>query len=105
MAHRLNFAVTHRKACLIGLCLNGDTGLDGRHNKLKEVGWRSIIDGLEGLTSITSLNDVEGLGHLFRGGQEELDLCNKNLAENEAVVPVAMLLRRSEATLVSLDLR
>ena len=69
------------------------------------MGWGHIIDGLEGVTSITSLNDVEGLGHLFRGGQEQLDLCNKDLVENEAVVPVAILLLRSEATLVTLDLR
>ena len=63
------------------------------------------MDGLEGNTFISSFNGVDGLENLFKGGQEEADLRNKNLDKYEAVVPVARLLLRSEATLTKLDLR
>ena len=63
------------------------------------------MDGLGENTFISSFNGVDGLGNLFKGGQVDVDLRNKNLDENEAVVPVARLLLRSEATLTKLDLR
>ena len=76
-----------------------------RRNGLEEIQWRWVMDGLEGNTFISSFNGVDGLENIFKGGQKELDLRNKNLDENEAVVPVVRLLLRSEATLTKLDLR
>ena len=76
-----------------------------RRNGLEEIQWRWVMDGLEGNTFISSFNGVDGLENLFKGGQEEADLRNKNLDKYEAVVPVARLLLRSEATLTKLDLR
>ena len=63
------------------------------------------MDGLAGATSVTSLNGVDGLGGLFAGGQAEAALGGRDLLRQEAVVGVARLLRRSEATLTRLDLR
>ena len=63
------------------------------------------MDGLASVTSITSLNGVDGLGELFAGGQTEVVLSGKNLAKAEAVVAVSRLLLRSETTLTKLDLR
>jgi hypothetical protein len=63
------------------------------------------MDGLASVTSITSLNGVDGLGELFAGGQTEVVLSGKNLGEAEAAVAVSRLLLRSETTLTKLDLR
>jgi hypothetical protein len=63
------------------------------------------MDGLEAVTSITSLNGVNDVGGLFTGSQMELQLSVKKLGEMEAVVAVARLLTRSRATLTRLDLR
>ena len=62
------------------------------------------MDGLVGITSVTSLNGVDGLGVLFQGGQAEVNLEGK-LVGKEAAVAVARLLLRSEQTLTKLDLR
>ncbi len=63
------------------------------------------MDGLEAVTSITSINGVDGVGGLFAGGQTEVQLGGKGLAEKEAVVAVARLLARNGSTLTRLDLR
>jgi hypothetical protein len=63
------------------------------------------MDGLEVVTSITSLNGVEDISGLFAGSQTKVGLAGKGLVENEAVVAVARLLARSRATLTTLDLR
>ena len=63
------------------------------------------MDGLEAVTSITSINGVDGVGGLFAGGQTEVRLGGKGLAEKEAVVAVARLLARNGSTLTRLDLR
>jgi hypothetical protein len=69
------------------------------------VGWEGVAAGLEGVTSVTSLNGVEGCGPLFAGGQTEIDMPGKRLREREAAVVVARLLLRSADTLQKLDLR
>ena len=61
--------------------------------------------GLEGVTSVTSLNGVEGCGPLFAGGQTEIDMKGTGLRAREAVVVFARLLLRSANTLNKLDLR
>ena len=63
------------------------------------------MDGLEAVTSITSLNGVDCVGGPFAGNQTEVLLGRKGLAKNEAVVAVARLLSRSRTTLTRLDLR
>jgi hypothetical protein len=78
------------------LARNNDFGIDG---------WKSIMDGLARVTSVTSLNDVHGVKTLFRGGCEEIDLSEKKLGVKEAVPAVAWLLQRSRGTLTKLDLR
>ena len=64
-----------------------------------------MMDGLAAATSVTSRNGVDGLGGLFRGGQEEVLLNNRKLADMEMVVAVARLLPRSKGTITRLDLR
>ena len=63
------------------------------------------MDALAGATRLTSLNGVEGLGELFRGGQTEASIQEKGLGKNEMAVVVTRLLRRSEATMTQLNLR
>jgi hypothetical protein len=76
-----------------------------RQNSIDTAAWHAIMDGLASVTSITSLNGVDGLGELFAGGQTEVLLSGKNLEEAEAAVAVSRLLLRSETTLTKLDLR
>ena len=76
-----------------------------RQTSIKAAIWHAIMDGLASVTSITSLNGVDGLGELFAGGQTEVVLSGKNLGEAEAAVAVSRLLLRSETTLTKLDLR
>ena len=64
-----------------------------------------MMDGLAAATAVTSLNGVDGLGGLFRGGQAEAMLGGKGVGGKEAAMAVARLLRRSEATLTRVDLR
>ena len=66
------------------------------------LGWHAIMDGLAAVTSINSLNGVQGLNELFGGGQTEVILQNKALQANEAVVAVVL---RSSSTVTKLDLR
>ena len=81
------------------------SSLGDRQNGLDAAAWRQVMDGLEAVTSITSLNGVAGVGGLFAGSQTEVQLCWKGLEKEEAVVAVAQLLARSRATLTRLDLR
>jgi hypothetical protein len=76
-----------------------------RLNEIDAAEWHAIMDDLATITSITSLNGVDGLGELFAGGQTEVVLSGKNLAKAEAAVAVSRLLLRSETTLTKLDLR
>jgi hypothetical protein len=77
----------------------------GRKCCLDADDWHQIMDGLEAVTSITSLNGLDGFGRLFAGGQTQLQLQKKRLVSREALVAVARLLGRSRATLTRLDLR
>jgi hypothetical protein len=79
--------------------------MGGRQNSLDAAAWHQIMDGLEPVTSITSLNGLDGVGGLFAGNQTEVLLGGKGLEEKEAVVAVARLLGRSRGTLTRLDLR
>ena len=63
------------------------------------------MDGLEAVTTITSLNGLDCIGGLFAGSQTTVMLGGKGLTETEAVVAVARLLARSRTTLTKLDLR
>ena len=76
-----------------------------RQNNIDEAGWNAIMDGLEMVTSITSLNGVNGLGELFAGTAVDADLRYKRLREREAMVAVSVLLPRCKSTLKTLDLR
>ena len=68
-------------------------------------GWRTVMEGLKGITSITSLNDVGYFGELVRGGQTNIDLKKQDLKTKEAVFAVAYLLPSSHDSLLALDLR
>ena len=63
------------------------------------------MDGLTVVTSINTMNDVEGLGELFAGKVEDVILSGMGLLEREAIVPVSRLRLRSVSTLTRLDLR
>ena len=76
-----------------------------RGNHLGHSGWDVVMDNLSALTSVTSFNGMADLGTLFMGGQTNVNLRNKDLSTNEAVVAVARLLQRSDTTLIKLDLR
>jgi hypothetical protein len=76
-----------------------------RHNNIDTAGWRSVMDGLESVKSITRLNGLDLGRGLFAGAQSAIDLGNKNLREHQALDAVARLLTRSKGTLTSLDLR
>ena len=78
--------------------------MGGRQNGLGAAGWHAVMDGLAGVTSITSFNGMEGRGGLFKGGQAEVGL-DGVLRGKEAAVAVARLLPRSEKTLTRLMLR
>jgi hypothetical protein len=77
----------------------------GRGNGLDSAGWDVVADSLVGITSITSINGVDGCGPLFEGQQTEINLTGKRLRENEAIAVVARMLLRSAGTLEKLDLR
>ena len=62
------------------------------------------MDGLERITSITSLNSVSSLRALFAGRRKEAAL-NCKQEKTEVAVAVARLLHRSKDTLTRLDLR
>ena len=76
-----------------------------RQNNIDKAGWNKVMDGLTVVTSINTLNDVEGLGELFAGKVEDVILSGMGLLEREAIVPVSRLLLRSVSTLTRLDLR
>ena len=89
------------RVCVCKRGSGGETG--GRQNRLGATGWHAVMNGLAEATSITSLNGVEGLGRLFKGGQAEVDL-KRMLKWKEAEVAVTRLLPRSKATLTKLKL-
>jgi hypothetical protein len=76
-----------------------------RQNDLDTSAWHQVMDSLEAVTSVTSLNGLNSVGGLFAGSQMEVQLGGKGLGEREAVVAVARLLVRSRGTLIRLDLR
>ena len=76
-----------------------------RQNKYCDADWNALMGWLATVTSLTSLNGVDGLGGLFRGGKAWINLFDKGLRKKEAAVVMGRLLLRSEATLTSLDLR
>ena len=76
-----------------------------RQNNIDKAGWNKVMDGLTVVTSINTMNDVEGLGELFAGKVEDVILSGMGLLEREAIVPVSRLLLRSVSTLTRLDLR
>ena len=76
-----------------------------RQNDIGDDGWHAVMDRLTAITSITSLNCVDGLGELFAGTAEMAPLRGKELRAREAVVAISRLLRHCERTLTELDLR
>ena len=76
-----------------------------RQNDLDTSAWHQVMDSLEAVTSVTSLNGLNSVGGLFAGSQTEVQLGWKGLGQKEAVVAVARLLARSGTTLTRLDLR
>jgi hypothetical protein len=69
------------------------------------MGWDTAMNALKEITSLTSLNGVDGFCRFFAGPHEEIDLASKNLAEYEAVSAAMQLLRRSSKILKTLNLR
>ncbi len=63
-------------------------------------GWTAIVDAVEGVTSLTSLNGCAAYAGIRAGGQTELLLGGKELG-----VAVTRFLPRSGETLAGLDLR
>jgi hypothetical protein len=91
---------------LLWCCIEVISFLPGlRRNGLDAAAWHQVMDGLKAVTSVRSLNGLEGVRGLFAGSQTDVQLGGKGLAEKEAVVAVARLLARSGATLTRLDLR
>ena len=67
--------------------------------------WFKLMVWLAAITSLKSLNGVDGLGGLFQGGKAWINLFDKGLRKKEAAVVMGRLLLRSESKLTSLDLR
>ena len=63
-------------------------------------GWSAIMDALEKITSLESLNEYSGYRSLKAGGLAELDLAGKRLG-----VAAARVLSKSANTLTTLNLR
>ncbi len=63
-------------------------------------GWTAIIDALEAVTSLTSLNGCDSYAAIRTGGQTRLELGGSELG-----IAVARYLPRSADTLTELDLR
>ena len=74
----------------------------GRGNKVAGEGWAAVDEALEGITSLTSLNQCPypTCQAIRAGGQTEMLLGGKGLA-----VWAARYLPRSASTLTKLDLR
>ena len=73
---------------------------EGRYNRLGLAGWGAVMDAVEGITSLKSLNKFDGYAAIRTGGVKEADLHSKELG-----VAVARFLPRSAETLLELDLR
>ncbi len=75
----------------------------GRQNRLEADGWTAVIDVLEGITALTSLNlsPSSWMRAISEGGQTEI-LVNQ---EYELGVFVLRYLERSASTLIRLDFR
>ena len=69
-------------------------------NRLGLAGWSAIMDALEKITSLESLNEYSGYRSLKAGGLAELDLAGKRLG-----VAAARFLSKSTNTLTTLNLR
>jgi hypothetical protein len=76
-----------------------------RQNSIHAAGWYAVMDGLASVTSIQSLNGIEGLGGLFAGRQTKAALGGKGVVKNEALEVVSRLLLRNQGTLAVVDLR
>ena len=76
-----------------------------RKNDIGDEGWHAVMDGLTAVTSINTLNGVEGLGEMFARTAATAPLSGKGLRAREAVVAISRLLQQCETTLTELDLR
>ena len=71
-----------------------------RKNLVGGAGWTAIVDALEGVPSLTSLNGCAEYTSIRAGGLKELSLNG-----TESAVAMARFLPRSADTLTSLDIR
>ncbi len=78
-----------------------------RENKIDSDsrGWNMIMFQISEITTISSFNNVDGLGELFAGGATEAALGGKNIQTNEALYPIIWLLARNKDTIAKLNLR
>jgi hypothetical protein len=76
-----------------------------RNNNFDPEDWHTVMKSLEQITTITSFNDVDGLGGLFAGGATEAALRGKDVLKKEALEIVILLLLRNRDTLAKVDLR
>ena len=76
-----------------------------RENSLEVQSWNAIMRGLKAITTITSMNCMDGLGVLFAGGATEAALEDKDVLTKEALEIVILLLLRNRDTIAKVDLR
>ena len=80
-------------------------GNDCRQNNIDAAGWDIVVKLTAKVSSISSLNDVEGMKQLIAGERKILVFKDRDLRQKDAVAVFSRLLMRSAKTLRDLDVR
>ena len=78
---------------------------DCRQNDIDAAGWDIVVKLTAKVSSISSLNDVEGMKQLIAGERRILNFKDRDLRQKDAVDVFSRLLMRSAKTLRELDVR